>query len=270
MSGWAALGGFVGDMLGFHSAERAQDEANFRAQQNIDMQKEFAQHGVTWRVEDATRAGLHPLFALQGSGAAFSPNPIVVDNSQGEALSRAARSAGQTADAWLGQQAALDAQAAATSKDHAIAEYYRSEAARARQATNVSKPALGDVVHQGAPNLPVGPVEGYYDRRKVEPNPTFSRDSNFPSTGAGSSPAFRTYELMPGKLIDLPHTEEGPSEALENLTVTSWPFVIAHNIAHYGADWLKDMASIINPFVESAANRSGRRRDVPDVGRWDH
>lgn len=49
----------------------AQDRIN---QQNYDMQKEFAQHGIRWKVEDAIKAGLHPLAALGASGASASPS----------------------------------------------------------------------------------------------------------------------------------------------------------------------------------------------------
>lgn len=47
--------------------------------QNYVWQKEFAQNGIQWRVEDAKNAGLHPLYALGGGGAAFAPSGVAVD-----------------------------------------------------------------------------------------------------------------------------------------------------------------------------------------------
>jgi hypothetical protein len=41
---------------------------------NYEMQKEFAQNGLRWKVEDAQAAGLHPLIGAGASGAAFSPS----------------------------------------------------------------------------------------------------------------------------------------------------------------------------------------------------
>lgn len=41
---------------------------------NADLQREFAQHGIKWRVQDAIEAGLHPLAALGASGASASPS----------------------------------------------------------------------------------------------------------------------------------------------------------------------------------------------------
>lgn len=40
---------------------------------NIQQQREFAQKGIRWRVSDAKKAGIHPLFALGANTASFSP-----------------------------------------------------------------------------------------------------------------------------------------------------------------------------------------------------
>lgn len=43
------------------------------ARDNIAMQKEFAQQGIKWKVEDAKNAGIHPLFGLGAQTHSFSP-----------------------------------------------------------------------------------------------------------------------------------------------------------------------------------------------------
>lgn len=43
------------------------------AQQNLEQQREFAQQGIRWKVQDATAAGLHPLAALGSQVSSFSP-----------------------------------------------------------------------------------------------------------------------------------------------------------------------------------------------------
>lgn len=43
------------------------------ARKNIQLQKEFAKHGLRWKVRDAKRAGIHPVYALGGTGSTYSP-----------------------------------------------------------------------------------------------------------------------------------------------------------------------------------------------------
>lgn len=56
----------LGGILGSNSAKKT-------AQMNIKHQREFAQHGVRWKVADAKAAGIHPLYALGASTVPFSP-----------------------------------------------------------------------------------------------------------------------------------------------------------------------------------------------------
>lgn len=53
---------------------REQWNQNVRdAASNIDLQKQFAQQGIRWKVADATAAGLHPLYAMGGQTMSFAP-----------------------------------------------------------------------------------------------------------------------------------------------------------------------------------------------------
>lgn len=47
-----------------------------RAQEEYDRQKEFAQMGIRWKVDDAKAAGLHPLAALGASTTSYSPQSV--------------------------------------------------------------------------------------------------------------------------------------------------------------------------------------------------
>lgn len=81
----AAGSSLLGGILGGKSAEK-------NAKRNIATQKEFAQHGVRWKVEDAKRAGIHPLYALGAQTPSFSPvsggDPFSGLASAGQDLSR--------------------------------------------------------------------------------------------------------------------------------------------------------------------------------------
>jgi len=67
-AGTSLLGGFL--------ARDAQSDANDRMvvekEKDRALSKEFAQNGVSWKVDDARRAGIHPLIALGGTGASYS------------------------------------------------------------------------------------------------------------------------------------------------------------------------------------------------------
>jgi len=82
-----------GEALKFFADKQAKDAANQAAydarvqadrdqRRNVAWQREFAQQGVRWRVEDAKRAGIHPLAALGAQTASFSPVQVgAVQNS---------------------------------------------------------------------------------------------------------------------------------------------------------------------------------------------
>lgn len=67
------LGSLFSAGMNFLGGERNRDAQMALAAQNQQMQREFAQSGIRWRVEDAKAAGLHPLAALGAQTTSFSP-----------------------------------------------------------------------------------------------------------------------------------------------------------------------------------------------------
>lgn len=63
----------IGKALDFIRGEKDYDAQVSNAQANQSFQKEFAQHGISWKVADAKRAGLHPLAALGSSTMSYNP-----------------------------------------------------------------------------------------------------------------------------------------------------------------------------------------------------
>lgn len=61
--------------------------------QEYERQKEFAQNGIRWRVEDAKAAGIHPIFAIGANTSTYSPQAAVGTDyglsSAGQNISRA-------------------------------------------------------------------------------------------------------------------------------------------------------------------------------------
>lgn len=86
-AGISAVGSLLGGALGMSSSNSA-------AKKNAAMQREFAQNGIQWKVADAKKAGIHPLYAL--GAQTMTPTPSYIgDNSMGNAISQATQSMGQ-------------------------------------------------------------------------------------------------------------------------------------------------------------------------------
>lgn len=86
-----AIGNVVGGLIGSNSSEKA-------AQLNYQAQKEFAQQGVRWKVEDAKAAGIHPLYALGANTVSFSPS-FVGDTGLASGVAAAGQNVGRAVDA---------------------------------------------------------------------------------------------------------------------------------------------------------------------------
>lgn len=246
------VGGLTG--IDFGRSDR-EDRANAQFDQNMAMQKEFAQMGVRWRVEDAKAAGLHPLAALGVQPSQSSPVPVM---SEGPAR-------GQTLGE-LGTAIAMIKGALATAdKDTAMASYYRALEKRLLEAAK----GQGPFPTMGSPgqlpgNLGVASAEGNGEfttqqwetvaladgsrahaanplegRVQHKPSQIASAHPGDPSREAGEGPGWKVYRIGPGMNMWVPGSNS-MSEALESMSeskvVLGW--VIAKNVEQYGASWL--------------------------------
>lgn len=86
--------------LGFLGSRKSEKFARQTNERNIQLQKEFAQNGIQWRVQDARHAGIHPLAALGASTHNFAPVSMGADFSgisqAGQDISRAMQTAANT------------------------------------------------------------------------------------------------------------------------------------------------------------------------------
>lgn len=71
---------FLGAGLSYLGQRDANSDNKEIAERNIDLQKQFAQHGVRWKVEDSLAAGIHPLFGLGASTHSFTPVSAFQEN----------------------------------------------------------------------------------------------------------------------------------------------------------------------------------------------
>jgi len=265
----STVGALAGDLLQYDAAERSIDAQMQQAQRNIDMQREFAQHGVRWRVEDAKAAGVHPLFALGGSGAAFSPNPIVVGH-ENEALGRGISNMGQnlsraigaqeTQEQRLARELQMEAVLAGITKDYAQASYWQNMAANLRQGNKAGSPFPGSGDIQTQPF-----IRGTIEERKLEdivkmnPSQFTSRDSGMPGVAAArGSVGFHEFTSPNGRFkFLLPETGQGNPP--EDIDAGMYPLILGANLDAYGPYWLLEAMDFFTGHGISAVGRETRR-----------
>lgn len=213
MSWWeaaASIGGKVADtLIGVDSAKR-QEYA----------QREFAKHGIRWKVADAKAAGLHPLAALGASGAAYSPVSSAGSDlgSVGQDISRSIE-ATRTADERRMARSAQEAELALRERVGAAqAAMYEAQAnlanSQAHQLNFVGPPM--PTARSGAGSDPSSPEQVI--RRdlpreappglwKVKPAEVQSGQPGAPGTLAGpASPSERIIDFR-GQKIRIPNVD---------------------------------------------------------------
>lgn len=238
-------GSIIPAAMNLLGGSQAAKEARETSDQNVFLQKEFAQHGVRWRVEDAKAAGLHPLFALGAQGAQYSPSAVVGASPMGTAISQAGQSLGRAVQAQetdaqreaVRLNLALLEQRLAT--DYAQEMSIWSQIALREQGAMQSSPFPSDVV-VGA-YAPRGRIEEhalFEDAVQLQPDQVSSRNSAFPEQTAGRDhSAWREFN-MGGFRILLPATGQGGIP--EEIDIAMLPFILAANRRRYGERWSGD------------------------------
>lgn len=217
------IGSAVADLFGGNS-DTSWDNQKGAMFFQADLQREFAQHGIRWRVEDARAAGLHPLAALgmqpvQGGGI-----PVMAEPS----------SRGRTHSETAAAMASLAAVEASVDKDRAQADYYRALARKAMQ-----DPSVKAFPESTVQINPVDPIR-HVDWVKLEADPVMASSSLHPGTTAGiDHPGMRQFEFPGGFRALLPATQGGGVP--EEIDISMLPIVIGANVNRYGPKWPLDL-----------------------------
>lgn len=185
---WPAIIGAAGSLIGGLLGKSSADDAREQSQQNLDrqiqLQREFAQHGIRWKVDDAKAAGIHPLYALGAQTTSFSPISLTnpVDNSMANAVSHmgqdVSRAVHQTRTPSEKDQAYIDAaRGLQLEKGKLDVEIARAElasrTARIHQGTTASMPSLTGNMIPGQGNSPVnttGLISQHYNSLSGAPS----------------------------------------------------------------------------------------------------
>lgn len=245
----------IGGLLG----RKGQKDANA---QNEALQREFAQNGIRWKVADAKAAGLHPLFALGGSGATYTPAaqsvmaPMASSlDAMGQNVSRA-MSAQQTTQERQANELQLELLRSQINKNNTEAAAVASESQRAWQSTWMAKPlnldGSGVQLGDGKSNLWALSADAYGSRGygraaqdavmapsgrvKNVPDEVISDRPGAPYVTAGRHTGMMEYQWPGLGPVMLPRGDSGsgPGEVMGELSWYLWPEVYRANKAHYG------------------------------------
>lgn len=94
-----AAASIAGGLLA-NKAQKKQNQANEAAAlRQEQLQKEFAQSGIQWKVRDAEQAGIHPLYALGANTTSYQPTNVGGGAADFSFVSEAGQNIGRAIDA---------------------------------------------------------------------------------------------------------------------------------------------------------------------------
>lgn len=251
-------GGILGGVGGIISSGMSGANAAAINQANYEHQKEFAQHGIRWRVADAKAAGLHPLAALGAQTSGYSPSAVVGDSPDfsflrdiGQDIGRAVDAKSTSAEraknaAMLEQGAKLDIEGKQLDNDYKrtlIASQKQDDALKLANAAVRSSwsqqlpPAMPGVLDlsmipgQGDSQMQIYPN----GRTKVDVSEVPTSLKGDPSTQAGAPPDSRFYVTSGGRAV-LPN--EATGDVLDAVPGAGIQYAIRNSVIPYLANFL--------------------------------
>lgn len=188
------------------------------AKRNIKAQKEFAQHGIRWKVEDAKAAGLHPLAALGAQTTSFSPVQVGTDFAGvGQDISRAIDATRTGSEKQSASLSVLQLERAGLEND-----LLRAQIAKIRgiPGTTPGIPATSEERFV--------PGQGNSPLVKAEPMEVTVTRPGVPEAEPGSGPSIG-YAAMPGGGM-YPVKPKWLAERMEDDTIGNWEWAIMNRM----------------------------------------
>lgn len=223
---------------------------------NADLQREFAQNGIQWRVADAKKAGIHPVYAMGGGGVSASPVAVGSQDSSisdfgsmmGQDLSRAEAAAQSAEDRMAAARSgfrAMEYASPSQSKMDSLNLQIREEQLvsarlenlrRNRELAGMDEDARLRMVRnaqQLGPPMPTGPsYPGGGGREKLEPSKRTSHDPTFPGREASPTPLFKTVISGGGSKFDVLNPDYADAD-----NPLAWFPIGAAMVNHYWDKW---------------------------------
>lgn len=204
------------------------------------LQKEFAQHGIRWRVADAKAAGLHPLYALGAQLPTYQPSFAM--DSMGPALAQAGQDIGRAMAAQETQEERNARALAGKLLESQIRETdARAGLARA-ETLNVLRGAGNPFPEVNMPESKlIGDSASTSGGAELIPSKvTMSRPTDSGIVAGPANPAMREFVLPGGFKMMLPDASS-LGEALESVSesaILAWG-IYKENSRLYGPEWEK-------------------------------
>lgn len=176
----------IGGFLGKSSQDKANEIAQQNAANNIALQKEFAQNAIQWKVADAEKAGIHPIYALGGSTTSFAPVSVGVSgaNPLADSMSSMGQNVARAAAAYSSPKDRLGAAAQVAQGQELQYNKLKLENMELQNAALRSK-----VANMNQPGTPPGVAFPVTEDPKVELNPPMMIGGDRVQEDKGWSPA---------------------------------------------------------------------------------
>lgn len=262
----AAGANIIGGIMGNNAQKSAAAAQERMAAQNIALQKEFAQSGIQWKVEDAKKAGVHPLYALGANTTSFSPVSIGSPSNSplGEGIARAgqdlSRAMGATSNSFTRLVSGLTVE-----RGQLENELLRTQIAKARQQIGPPMPTAN-----GNPWLIPGQgdsIPGWQDFIKRKPHEITS--THTPSQEPGPMPSVGYALNQHGGYMPIPTKDV--KDRIEDMGPLPWIWSAINTMAPYaGFNYNPPSKVPLHPDHEWYMGYDGHyyQRKKPQVPRW--
>lgn len=236
-SGISALTSIAGGLFSNSANRSAQERA---AQEN----REVLQNAVSWRVADARRAGIHPLYALGAQVATSGGQPQFIGDQLGPSLQSAGQdistavARSQSGDQQLKNQLDLALMRSNINESDARTQFIQAQQRALEQTSNGSPAGMGlqqeQVIPGQSPNVP---GVGIIDLKAQEQT---SAKAGYPDTVAGKHPWFQENQYGGQPFLTPAGKGEHPEELLSEMSLGAYIGLLRQNQARFGGKWFRN------------------------------
>lgn len=227
------LGGVIGNIF---NKKRVDEQTAF--------QREAMMNGISWRVADAKKAGIHPIFAL---GANIpTPTPMVLGDQLGASLADASQNIGT---AIARQDSAHDRAMKAMEAELMFQNMrkIKGEADGVQIANEAALKALNETAHKSGlgqqPETPengqVPAVPGGSGMIDLKAMDQISAKEKASGVVAGRHPAFQLYDFNGRPFVGPYGAGESLPEVKESMSIWDWGALVNRNRRFFGDKWFK-------------------------------